>query len=516
MNLWNWVETKISVGEQLSDRSFLRTKAQNGQTRDERSMAHMELFRFYTTEAHKRKFLSPLFRHIAQRHLREAMRSAEYYPDPSEMHAALLGKRGDLRESANEFEEVIVKQQVWIQVFKDPDGSRQQTLCLDMATLGATYSLLGRFDESLFWYEKARAEFNQLSLTIRSEQANLEDSILAGILTSYLALFRYQEALAFIQNTLQDQMFSAYQSKVRCQFHAQVELLPEIANLTRGYEFPEEGLALWTKLMDEVQQCNNPEEAREIRRRIFDRIDMHESTQQVRDLRDAIVALLPRNSQIGSTINVSLPTPTPPPDLSIIKDSDRRKDLEEFVRTAKIHREMQERTATQMNLLFRTMDQAMASLTQAAITNVSSAASGIYRVPRWFRARWDLYAVARLAAKFLAIEFFLGILLEHFLRHKEASLAEFFHFNVRELTIDVAAGIMIFVVSMPLERKLDKAFLTNYKRLLQRLVSDRVANYWITYNTLLEIYISCKAKIAEATNVKIFSKNLPLTKKETS
>lgn len=204
-------------------------------------MGHMELFRFYNTEAEKRNLLSHLLRHIAKRHLREAIRSAKYYPDPLELDAALLGKERDLWESAKEYEEVVPRQRAWIDTFKDPDGSRQQRLCLDLATAGAARSLLGQFDQSLFWYMEALKEFNQLSVEARAGQVFLEDSILAGIVRSLLAQFRYEDALAFIESALEGEMFSAYQSEVRHQFRVQKEVLPAVVKLTQGLQVPRGG-----------------------------------------------------------------------------------------------------------------------------------------------------------------------------------------------------------------------------------------------------------------------------------
>ncbi len=42
--------------------------------------------------------------------------------------------------------------------------------------------------------------------------------------------------------------------------------------------------------------------------------------------------------------------------------------------------------------------------------------------------------------------------------------------------------------------------LRSYKRLLQLLVADRVATFWVTYNTLLRIFTRCKQEADKLKN----------------
>src|SRR5215467_3340134 len=137
-------------------------------------MTHMALYRFYDDKAREQKLLSPLLHFVANRHLREARRSAKYYPDPLELHASLLAKEGDLWKSAQEYEDIIPRQQAWIRVFGDPDGFRKLQLCVDISTAGAARSVLGQFTEALFWNMEAWKEFNELPADVRASHAVLE------------------------------------------------------------------------------------------------------------------------------------------------------------------------------------------------------------------------------------------------------------------------------------------------------------------------------------------------------
>lgn len=494
MDVWDRLETIIPVGEASADAAALRKKAEET-TGDLRSMDHMALCRFYNAEAGKRALLSPLLRHIARRHLRQAIRSAQYYPDPLAVRAGERGKEGDFWEAAKECEEVIPRQRAWIDVFKDPDGSGQLQLCKYLATAGVARSLVGQFDQSLFWYMEALKEFRQLALAVRASQASLEDTILSGVMKSLLGQFRYEDALFFVDLALKGELFSAYQSDVRHELRAQKELLPDLVARTRGYEFPEEGLRLWADLMEKVQRCDTPEGAREIQGKIFSTIERHETAKQVRDLEDAIISLLRKNYGSPSMplpAEASHPAPPPPADLSAINDPKWRETLEKVNRVNELLRQNAEKHAAQFAERVRTIAAAMASLNQAAIAKVHERASEIYRVPRWFRVQWNLRAVARLAVKFLAIEFLIGKVLEKFLESKGPSFLERLHFTVSEGIVTIVVAVALFFLSMPAEKRIDEISLRNYKRLLQKLVADRVTTYWATYNALLRIFTRCK------------------------
>ena len=497
LEFWQRFEALIPMGEESATVAELRAKAPKT-TGDERAINEMALFRFYNEAAKKQRLLAPLLHYVARERFREALRSAKYYPDPLELHAAFLAKQGDFAESAKEYEDVIPRRRAWTEVFKDPDGSRKLQLCWDLAVAGVSRSLLGQFNESLFWNMEAFKEFNELTADVRVNQLLLEDSILAGITRSLIAQFRYADALAFIEQILASEVLTAYRSDVRRDFHAQKELLPELVSTTRGYQFPEEGIKLWANLMEEVQRCKSPDDARETRRKIFDKLDLRETAGQIRDLEDAIVKLL--NADSGKTpqertIHTTPSAAVPPLDFSGIDNPESRKAFEEAMRAAESLRQHAERRQAEIAELVRKIDESMDTLRQIGINQVHDTASMIYHVPDWFRSQWNLRAVALLAVKFLAIEFAIGKLLEKLLTSGGTTVAERLHFSLSEGLISLGVVILLFFLSMPGEKRIDDAFLKSYKRLLQKLVSDRVTIYWVTYNTLLKTYIATKAKI---------------------
>jgi hypothetical protein len=111
--------------------------------------------------------------------------------------------------------------------------------------------------------------------------------------------------------------------------------------------------------------------------------------------------------------------------------------------------------------------------------------------------QWNLRAIARLAVKFLAIEFLIGKVLEKLLESQGKSVLERLHFGVSEGIVTAAVAVALFFLSMPAEKRIDQMSLRNYKRLLQKLVADRVTTYWATYNALLRIFTGCKEEVAK-------------------
>ncbi|MBZ5687723.1 MAG: hypothetical protein LAP86_22140 [Acidobacteriia bacterium] len=383
MDLWEKLEEIIPVGENSELADGVRKKAAET-SGDEHSMQHMALCRFYQDEADKRLLLSPLLRHIAKRHLREAIRTARYNPDPLSERAVMLQKRGDLFEAVKQFEKVIPAHRVWIETFKDPDGSRKQQLCIDLARAGVLCNVLGKFSDGLYYNMEAIKEFRQLPAETRSRQTVLEDGILSGTMRALLAQFRYEDALFFVELALKDEMFWAYQSAVRIELRAQQKVLPELVARTKGYEFPKEGLKLWAVLMEEVQRCTSSDEAREVKRKIMDRIERHEAAQQVQDLENAIVALLRKNyggPVLGQARQAVAPAPPPPADLSAITDPKQREDFEKINHAIEKLRENSETRAANIMEGIERMNEVMRALNEAAVEHIHQKASALYWVP---------------------------------------------------------------------------------------------------------------------------------------
>lgn len=497
MDLWQKLEDLIPVGEETGLVAALRKKTKES-SGDEQSMQHMALCRFYQDESRKRRLMSPLLLNIAKRHLEQAIRTARYYPDPLSERARMLEKRGDLFDAAEQFQKVIPGYRVWIETFKDPDGSRQEQLCIDLARTGALCNVLGKFSDGFYYNMEGLKEFRKLPADTCTRQTALEEAMLSGTMRALLAQFRYEEALFFVDLALKDKMFWSYQSDVYIQLRAQQQVLPELVARTKGYEFPKEGLKLWADLMEDVQRCKSPDEAREVKRKIMDRIERHETTQQVQDLENAVVALLRKNygsPVLGPTqANAAAP---PPADLSAVTDPKWREAFEKVNLVIERLRTDSQRRSAEIREDIRKTDEFMQALNEAAIEHIHQKSSVLYRVPGWFRRRWNIRIVLRLAVLFVALDFLIGKVLEKVLESNSPSLLERLHFSLSEGLITAGIAILLFFLSIPAEKKIDDLFLDNYKHLLHRLVADRVALYWATYNSLLRIFAGCQAGIAK-------------------
>jgi serine/threonine protein kinase len=94
----------------------------------------------------------------------------------------------------------------------------------------------------------------------------------------------------------------------------------------------------------------------------------------------------------------------------------------------------------------------------------------------------------------------IGKVLEKLLESNAPSFLEKLDSTLSEWLITAGVALLLFFLSIPAAKKIDEMFLGSYKRLLQRLVANRVTTYWATYNSLLRIFAGCQAKIAEYKN----------------
>jgi hypothetical protein len=109
--------------------------------------------------------------------------------------------------------------------------------------------------------------------------------------------------------------------------------------------------------------------------------------------------------------------------------------------------------------------------------------------------QWKLRSIMQLALQFIAVEFLVGEILEKLLKAQGESIAERLHYTVSEGIVTVAVVLVLWFISGAAENRINQLFLARYKRLLQKLVADRVSTYWVTYNTLLRIFAGCEAEI---------------------
>lgn len=476
MDLWDWLETITPLGNAKSDASALRKKAENS-TGDYRSACHFDLYQMYTSAADKHGLLSPLYRRFAKRHLHFAIRYAQYFPDPLEIHARSVTKEGDVWTGAKEYEEVAVKRRAWIEEFKDPDSSQQLSLCFDMAIAGGLRNQLGQFKDALFWFTTANEQFHKLPLEMRLDKPDLEDTIAFGISNSLLAQFRYDDACLFLDQVTAGEMFSTYQSQIRHELRAQKELLPELVARTQDFQFPGEGLELWAELLQEVERCKSPEEAREARRKILDSIETHKSAKQINDLETSIVGLLKKYEE---RLAIPRPAPAQPVDLSQMTDPAWREVAQKVGQVGKVMRTALNQAAD--------IDEMMLELNRITIAKVQECAAAIYSVPSWFEPQWRLRGITLLVVRFLFIEYLIGEFLKRLLEDQSKPLTERLHLSAHEWIITGAITLLLVFLGTTAEKIIDNQFLSSYKRSLRKLVADRVTTYWVTYNTLWNIF----------------------------
>jgi hypothetical protein len=281
---------------------------------------------------------------------------------------------------------------------------------------------------------------------------------------------------------------------------------------TRGYEFPASGLKLWADLMEKVQRCKSPEEARETRHKILDTIELHKAGEQIRDLEDGIKDVLGRDFRalLEKTAPPARPAVPPTADLSKISDPAWRSSLEKVNRAIKALQDAELKRSAQLAEIRRQASEISIRLNRRTIDAVHRQASQIYRVRLRFLAKWHSRTLGRLVVQLLTIEFLIGKLGEKLLESQGKSVLERLHFGVNEGIITAAVAIVLFFLSMPAEKRIDQMSLRSYKRLLLMFVADRVTTFWETYNALLKVFTKCKQEMADLEkNLQIAGAEIP-------
>jgi hypothetical protein len=252
--------------------------------------------------------------------------------------------------------------------------------------------------------------------------------------------------------------------------------------------------------MEQVQRCESPDDARKIKRKIMGLIDKRETVSQVADLEEALIKILGRKSPEAAAPQARLAAPAAPPraaDFSAIKDPKLRETFEKAVRASELLQQQMQAGMAKEAELVKSVEEGMEALRQGAIAEVRATASEIYRAPRWFPLQWNLRRIARIAVLLVAVDFFIGKVLEKLLDEKSKPVLERLHFSQSDALVTGGVMLFLFVLSALVEKWIDVRFLPSYKRLLRKLVADRVTAYWDIYNRLLTKYAACQAQIAK-------------------
>jgi hypothetical protein len=501
MDLWKQFAEKLPTGKRGKAIKALLDRV-SGQTGDVRALSHVTLYEIYSWEAEHRRLLSKAFRHLAQYHLQEALVWLKYWPRPLGIFGAIQIKEGDLWNGLKYLSQFIEKQRLWIQIVsgpKDSDSDRLE-LCRRLALGAAARCQLGQFSGAREWFSEAFEEFKLVDINARIEELGLEGSILVGIASCLLLEFRYVDAEKFIDDVLSQKVFSAYQSSARQSLIASKELLTTLPDAARDFHAPPAAEELWAELMDDVQRCDTPEEARVTRRKILITIKANNANRQIQSLASAVETAMTRQIDELETVEPSGETDSEPciPDRDLSKVSPEvREQLEEMTQATRALAKQFWMQRKQLRDMSHLLVKATRRLVESNIAGVRDIAGNVYRIPAQYQIRWLWWNTARFMVQIIVFAYFLDKVLDKFLEERGKSLLEILNFAHKDLILLVALLLIGFVLGHFAERKLDDLILPRYKHLLTRIVSDRSHRLWTTYNTLLKLLAEAKQALGE-------------------
>jgi tetratricopeptide (TPR) repeat protein len=495
MAFWDWVEAHMPMGPYAENVKLLRQEIAPPHG-DVAAWARMTLFGTYERRAREKRVLGPLFRHLAMRHLHKAVVAAEFFPEPLAVYAARESDDGDIGSAVKHFKEVIEKQRRRMSVLPptSPPEDRQMTIYLKSGA--NALRKLGRFEEALAWLMQALESFHKIAPETRIEQSDLEDEILSGIVSCLLCLFRYDDALSFIDSELKGEMFSQYQSSTRLQLHADRDVIAVLAEKTREYQRPASGADLWAELVEEVQRCASVEAAGEARKKILTKIEMHEAGAELRKAGQAIIDLQDRHMPPAPQSPQEIPYIEPV--LSGLMPADREVH-EKVNRAAKALRDNEMRIARNIYEIMSDGFQTMTKEKEKAAARIRATENAVYNVRFGFRARWFGFWLLRMAVLLVAGEYLLGKIIHKLLEGQGETLLERLHFGPKELTVTVIVTVLLFFVGRYAEGKIEEVALASYRRMLLKLVANRLTVWWGSYNSLLQIYARLLIAYAQET-----------------
>lgn len=466
------------------------------QAGDRLALSHVQLHNIYSQEGRERHFLAGAYRHLARYHLEEALVCAKFWPEPWGILGEWQVAEGDLGNALQTLSKFVQKERLFIQFVAEPKDDERLRFCHRLASAASTRCQLGQFAQAREWFTEALGLFRQISTEMRIQETELEDAILLGISGCLMLEFRYAEAKKFIDEALEGQIFSAYQSRARHALAVSRGLLPELADATRNFDPLSESEDLWAELMQAVELCDGPEKAREVRRKILEAIKVHDANRHVQALAGSVKTAM--MGQLRALENAEphagqpeIPT-LPRIDLSQFAPEDRDQ-VEEISQLAHAFR----KHINDFNKFNRALNETARRLVEGNVKSTQDIAESVYQVPLRYQAAWVWWSGVRFIIRIALIAYVLGKLFEDFLEKQGRALVERLEIPRGEIILLVAILLVGLAIDSFAEKMLDKWNLPKYKRLLTRIVANRAEQLWLVYNTLRKLLLDTNKSLGD-------------------
>ncbi len=460
MDSWNRLAEKLLPVANREGVNYLQGRIRE-KTGHMLAFAHMQLQDICRSEAQRRPLLARVYFRLARSHVEQAVMCAELWPAPLLALGKLQAKDGDLGEALETLSDYVRKQRHWLSL-ASPEDSDRLDLCDGLQSGAFIRYQLGQFESARKQFAEALEVFRLIDIKERTDRSALEDSILAGISGCLVLEFRYEDAQKFIDGVLADHMFSQYHSTAIRNLIATRELLPGLAEATRDFQPIPQGEELSAKLTEEVQRCDTPEKAREVRDKIISPVRARQTNQHIQNIAAGVESAM--KAQLSALDSVQI--------------------IDGF-----------NQGIQQLQAFNRSFNQLARALVENNINQVRIIAKAEYRIPLRYHASWLWWSTIRFIVRIVAIGYLLGRVLDSFLENRGKSLMEKLTISHKELILTVVLLLAAFVVDNFAEDALDNWNLRRYKRLLLLIVSDRLTKLWNTYNILRRLLVQTKQSL---------------------
>ncbi len=488
MDSWNRLAEKLLPVANREGVNYLQGRIRE-KTGHMLAFAHMQLQDICRSEAQRRPLLARVYFRLARSHVEQAVMCAELWPAPLLALGKLQAKDGDLGEALETLSDYVRKQRHWLSL-ASPEDSDRLDLCDGLQSGAFIRYQLGQFESARKQFAEALEVFRLIDIKERTDRSALEDSILAGISGCLVLEFRYEDAQKFIDGVLADHMFSQYHSTAIRNLIATRELLPGLAEATRDFQPIPQGEELSAKLTEEVQRCDTPEKAREVRDKIISPVRARQTNQHIQNIAAGVESAM--KAQLSALDSVQI--------------RDKRYERPTVAPGAvELPKEMADAMGAivdgfnqgiqQLQAFNRSFNQLARALVENNINQVRIIAKAEYRIPLRYHASWLWWSTIRFIVRIVAIGYLLGRVLDSFLENRGKSLMEKLTISHKELILTVVLLLAAFVVDNFAEDALDNWNLRRYKRLLLLIVSDRLTKLWNTYNILRRLLVQTKQSL---------------------
>jgi hypothetical protein len=461
----------------------------DSQSGDRLSHSHLLLYALYSDEAAQRTaLLRPSLRGIARDHLEEAVAHAGIYPEPLRWLIDERFVEEDHWGVISAVSDYLPKQATWMSV-KTQGGHGERTKLISALLKGAHARMrLGRFPAARQWLVEAIGAFRTLDEETRLRERDLGGSLLNGQAAALMMGLRYQEALDFIDGALQDPAFErspALRDLVRAK-----GLLVDMKKHAQGFESPEKADDLWATLLDDIERCDTPDAARNLRAKVESTIRVHSVNQEVQSLAASILRAM-RLMEDALRARMRAPRPQVAEfealDATGISDPHVRAYIESMNERIEAQaRGMQEVKEALQTLVRRLSEHALEQLAQGR-EQVRANAAGVYRIRLRNRAAWWFWNKVRFTLQLAGVAWLVGTLAMEWFEGRLTWLLKPFGTGNHTIIVAIIVLVVGFFVGAAASGKVDARLLPRYKDVLRRIVSDHTVRLWSTYNTLLTI-----------------------------